>query len=117
MAENFTQKLIGTNIRKAREEGGLTQVELGEKIHLSRVSINELENGHRRQISYNTIKKIAEALNKPEKYFFIGETDTPPLIPELKFLLQNMSKLPLEKQELLIPIINSIMSIVLVEQN
>jgi transcriptional regulator with XRE-family HTH domain len=112
MTQDIIQNLIGEKIRKAREEIGLTQDELGNEIHLSRVSINAIENGHRKQINYESIRKIAHALNKPEKYFFGDEAEIQYLIPELKFSVNKMSKLPPEKQELLIPFINSIMNIV-----
>ncbi len=52
------------NIRKIREEIGITQVNLSEKTGLSVGYICHLEKGSRSNPSFRTMKKIANALNK-----------------------------------------------------
>lgn len=52
------------NIKKIREEIGLGQRELAKLTGLSGGYICHLENGSRKNPSYTTMKKIANALNK-----------------------------------------------------
>lgn len=66
---NSENKKIGQKIRKARAASGLTQNELGKKISKTGSAIGYLEGGLRK-ISPDTLKKIADALNKPFKYFY-----------------------------------------------
>lgn len=56
--------MLGDRIREARKNASLTQAELAEKIGVKRSVISKYENG---TISpkYDTILKIAEALNVP----------------------------------------------------
>ncbi len=61
---------IGQRIQKARKARKLSQTELGERVHLSRVTISQIENGKRRHINPMIIQHIAQALNKPEEYFY-----------------------------------------------
>lgn len=49
-------------IRKARMDAGLTQVELGKLIGASDIQISRFENGHK-QLSISWLQKIADATN------------------------------------------------------
>lgn len=51
-------------IREIREEQGITQVELAHKAGLSMGYLSHLENGSRSNPSYQTMTRIAKALNK-----------------------------------------------------
>lgn len=51
-------------IREIREEQGITQVELAHKAGLSMGYLSHLENGSRNNPSYQTMTRIAKALNK-----------------------------------------------------
>lgn len=104
--------IVGKNIRKAREEIGLTQDELGKKTQLSRVSINAIENGRRTQLRNDSIRRIALALNKPEIYFYGNEVDFYKLIPELKPSISMIAALSAEQQKRIIPAIKSILDII-----
>jgi HTH-type transcriptional regulator / antitoxin HipB len=54
---------IGVILRMAREEAGLTQEELAEKIHTQKTAISRIEN-HAEDIKLSTIEKVAKALGK-----------------------------------------------------
>ena len=59
--EGEKQKLIGRRVRAAREEAGLSQGLLGEKVGYSAMGISHLENGDRK-IKIEDLQKIADAL-------------------------------------------------------
>lgn len=66
---------MGKLIRKAREEAGLSQGNLAEKIHRRRATLTDLENGNH-ELDVTTLALLAAALHKPIPYFF------PPQITE-----------------------------------
>jgi transcriptional regulator with XRE-family HTH domain len=66
---NKQTKAMGELIRKAREEAGLSQEQLAEKIYRRRLAVSEMENG-KVEISAWTIPLLAHALNKPITYFY-----------------------------------------------
>lgn len=49
-------------IKDLRDEKNLSQEELAKKADVSRTIISDLENGKKNNITLNTLKKIAEAL-------------------------------------------------------
>jgi len=55
-------KLLGQNIKKYREENGLTQNELAEYVNLSREYIADIERGLK-NISLKKLYMIADVLN------------------------------------------------------
>lgn len=65
---------IGLHIKKAREDAGLTQEELGLKYGTSGVYISQWERG-KRNISTNNLKKLAHILNKPVAWFLSDEAE------------------------------------------
>ena len=54
---------IGVLLRQAREDAGLTQQQLAEKIHTRKTAISRLEN-HAEDIKLSTLQKVARALGK-----------------------------------------------------
>lgn len=66
-AENFEtgyeQFKIGVVLKKAREEAGLTQKELAEKLHTKKTAISRIEN-HAEDIKLSTLEKFANAVGK-----------------------------------------------------
>jgi len=60
---------MGILIRKAREDAGLTQSELGKKIFRKRLAVSEMENG-KVQINAWVLQNLSIALKKPITYFF-----------------------------------------------
>lgn len=67
------QKLFGRNVRRLREERGLTQAELAARAGLNRSYVGGVERGQRR-IGIGNIAKLARALAvKVETLFAEGE--------------------------------------------
>jgi transcriptional regulator with XRE-family HTH domain len=60
---------IGKRIREARQSVGLSQEDLGDKVGLSRVTINQIENGKRKQLKAKILEDIALATDKPQSFF------------------------------------------------
>ncbi len=61
--EGFEEFKIGVMLRQAREEAGLSQEEVAEKIHTQRTAISRIEN-HAEDIKLSTLKKVAMALGR-----------------------------------------------------
>lgn len=55
---------MGYKIKEAREEIGMSQVELAERSKVSRTIISGLESGRVTTTTTETLKKIADALGK-----------------------------------------------------
>jgi HTH-type transcriptional regulator/antitoxin HipB len=54
---------IGVMLKSAREEAGLTQEQLAEKLHTKKTAISRIEN-HAEDIKLSTLEKFAQALGK-----------------------------------------------------
>ncbi|MBS4068965.1 MAG: helix-turn-helix transcriptional regulator [Sulfurimonas sp.] len=54
---------IGAILRLAREEAGLTQEQLADKLHTKKTAISRMEN-HAEDIKISTLEKFAKALGK-----------------------------------------------------
>ena len=66
---------IGENIKKARIDAGLSQKQLGERLGITAQSVAQWETG-RREPKYQSIVKIADALNVPVSLLYgISEND------------------------------------------
>ena len=59
------------NIKRVREEKGMTQEQLAEKANVNRSLLNQLETGKLKNTSINTLQKIADTLNCKITEFFI----------------------------------------------
>lgn len=59
----YEQFKIGVILKAAREEAGLTQEELAEKLHTKKSAISRIEN-HAEDIKLSTLEKFANALGK-----------------------------------------------------
>lgn len=85
---------IGSRIRSRREELGLSQEELGNKLgYKSRSSINKIELDQR-NLTQSKIKAIADALNTTPAYIMGWESEDQPPIPASP----NIHPLPAMKQ-------------------
>lgn len=73
-------RLIGERIRKAREEAGLTQAELGEKTGFSAMGISYLEKGQRK-LKIEDLQTIAKALSISPSYLLEPVTGRPASYP------------------------------------
>jgi HTH-type transcriptional regulator/antitoxin HipB len=67
IADNFEGKYetfkIGILLKKAREEAGLTQDEIAQKLNTKKSAISRIEN-HSEDIRLSTLKNYVEALGK-----------------------------------------------------
>jgi len=57
---------LGVMLRQAREDAGLTQEELADKLKTKKSAISRIEN-HAEDIRLSTLEKVAEALGKTLK--------------------------------------------------
>ncbi|OGG34820.1 hypothetical protein A2363_00025 [Candidatus Gottesmanbacteria bacterium RIFOXYB1_FULL_47_11] len=63
------QVKFGHRIQKRRQELGITQEELADRLNLSRTHMGHIEQG-RRSPSLEVLNKIAKALKTSPKFFF-----------------------------------------------
>jgi HTH-type transcriptional regulator/antitoxin HipB len=61
--EGYRDFKIGVILRQAREEAGLTQEELADRVGTRKTAISRIEN-HAEDIKLSTIQKVAKALGK-----------------------------------------------------
>jgi len=61
--EGFEQFKIGVMLKVARQEAGLTQEQLAEKLKTKKSAISRIEN-HAEDIKLSTLEKFAHALGK-----------------------------------------------------
>jgi HTH-type transcriptional regulator/antitoxin HipB len=61
--EGYRDFKIGVIVRQAREEAGLTQEELADRVGTRKTAISRIEN-HAEDIKLSTIQKVAKALGK-----------------------------------------------------
>jgi len=61
--EGYRYFKIGVILRQAREEAGLTQEELADRVGTQKTAISRIEN-HAEDIKLSTIQKVAKALGK-----------------------------------------------------
>lgn len=55
--------IVGKNIKRIREEKGISAYKLAKLAHVGNTTISEIESGVRKSIKSDTLDKIAEALN------------------------------------------------------
>lgn len=60
---------LAQTLREVREGRGLSQVELAEKSGLTQAAISDLERGDTLRPHFETISKLAKALNVPLETF------------------------------------------------
>lgn len=111
IGEKSLHVLVGANIRRVREEAGLTQEELSYATQISRSTINAIENGRRKQVGTDKIRRIASALKKPEAFFYGFESSTKDLCPTLKRTVGRLATLSVAEQESIAPIIINIIDL------
>lgn len=64
---------MGNSLRKYRESIGMTQSELAEKSHVSRVTISRLERGIEQNTTTKTLLRIAKALDTTVENSFFAD--------------------------------------------
>lgn len=73
LGKNFAMNTLGTRIRSARKEAGLTQVELARKVHITQPTLSDLENGH--TDSTSSLVELAMALGVRPEWLATGKGD------------------------------------------
>ena len=61
--EGYEEFKIGVMLRQAREDAGLSQEDVADKIHTQRTAISRIEN-HAEDIKLSTLQKVAVALGR-----------------------------------------------------
>jgi HTH-type transcriptional regulator/antitoxin HipB len=61
--KGYQQFKIGVLLKQAREEAGLTQAQVAEKLHTQKSAISRIEN-HAEDIRLSTLENFAEAVGK-----------------------------------------------------
>jgi len=88
---------IGSRIKKARKEIGLSQKQLASALRLSDKAVSSYEVG-RTTPSFETIKKIGKIVHKPIAYF---DKDSNPKDLDLQIKIKTVEKELLEIKKLL----------------
>lgn len=68
---DFDEKTLGSRIKQAREQKGLSQVDLAKALGIGQRGISQLENGNRK-LAVSELPIIAEALGVHFLYFIEG---------------------------------------------
>lgn len=76
LGKNFAMNTLGTRIRSARKEAGLTQVELARKVRITQPTLSDLENGH--TDSTSSLVELAMALGVRPEWLATGKGDREP---------------------------------------
>ena len=61
--EGYEQFKIGVMLKQAREQAGMTQEELADKLKTQKTAISRIEN-HAEDIKLSTLEKVASALGR-----------------------------------------------------
>ncbi|EHR38814.1 helix-turn-helix domain-containing protein [Megamonas funiformis] len=86
---------IGENIKKARKQANLTQMELAKITNLSRSYIGDIEKD-RYNPSLSTLKAIAKATNQPLNFFISNQSNTPAKGIKIPVLGRVVAGIPVE---------------------
>lgn len=85
-------KRIGSRIKHYRTDRGLTMKELGQKIGVSESAVSKYESGSVREISINTIKKIASVLDCPAESIMAWDSKSEPgWIADNSYIIEKLS--------------------------
>ena len=96
---------IGDNIKKIRKERKISQIELAKKMKISQSYLSDIENG-RKNLSINTIERIAEKLGVSIAYLtsgnkMLGDLTEEELKEEFSKMSQKISESKNNNNELL----------------
>jgi transcriptional regulator with XRE-family HTH domain len=93
MADSF-----GERLRKAREDRGLSQGELGQKAGLQPSAISHFESG-RRSPSFDNLRRLADALSVTLDFLLGRESEARSAGPVADQLFRNFEQMSAEDQE------------------
>ena len=95
--------IVGKNIKRLREEKNMSQADLVRKAGVGKATINEIENGKRKNLNSNTINKISNALNVSVEELFIEDGQQEYCVTDIKEalnLILSSDELTLNDKEL-----------------
>lgn len=101
-------KEFGANVRKRREAKGLSLDELSDLIGSDKAALSRIENGERIP-RYDTVLKLADALNTTPAELGPDRFSDQCLIPVLPQIYGKLRKLPEEKQQDAVEYINAML--------
>ena len=81
----MTKEAFGERVRKRRQQEGLSQVELAEKVGISRTYLSEIERGRATNLSWKLVERLAATLGlsmEPEPYVDEQLSELPPGLEE-----------------------------------
>lgn len=82
-------KSIGKRIREAREQYGLSQTDVGDRLGLSGVGFGDIERG-KNQISVEYLVQLSNLLGRPVEYFLGLDTGLTDQEGELLFIFRSL---------------------------
>lgn len=97
-------KTIGQKIKERREQLGLTQSELAQRLGVSQNTVNSYENKNWKNPSAKVISNLAKALSVPTIYLLDDDCQVLNDADE-EVLLVNFRKLPEKEKELAVGIV------------
>ena len=101
-------KDFGANVRKQREAEGLSLDELSDLIGSDKAALSRIENGERIP-KYDTLLKIADALNTTPSELGPGRFSDDKLAPILPHIYGKLQKLPEGKRQDTVEYINAML--------
>lgn len=104
---------IGNRIKERREALGMTLEAVGSALGVHRSTILRYETGDTQRIPLPAIEKLAEVLHTTPSRLMGWDTpgDADTLDPEIRLAARNMQKMPREKRDMLVRIINTMSDI------
>jgi transcriptional regulator with XRE-family HTH domain len=105
---------IGQRIKERREALGLTLEAVGSTLGVHRSTILRYESGDTRRIPLPVIEQLAGILQTTPTYLMgwqTAEEAGADLDPEIRLIARSMQKMPREKRDMLIKIINTMSDI------
>jgi transcriptional regulator with XRE-family HTH domain len=107
---DFDPKKVGEQIALLRKAAGLTQLQLAEKIGVSRSSIADYERGENR-IYDEMLVRLAIALDKtPNDLLFFEQNNSDNTQPRLRLMkrMLQIEQLPKDKQKIIIRMLDTL---------
>ena len=105
---------IGEKIKERREALGLTLEAVGAELGVHRSTILRYESGDTQRISLPVIEQLAAILKTTPSYLMGWESAESAgafLDPEIRLIARSMQKMPREKRDMLVKIINTMSDI------
>lgn len=91
---------IGENLRRRREELGLTLEDVAERLGVHRSTVLRYERGETQRLSIETIERLARILSTtPAALAGWGEREEEPFDADVRQIARGMQRLPKERRD------------------